>query len=406
VRASGQAVVVEGYMDAIAAHEHGITDVVACMGTAITPDQLEALARLVARPAGGPPPSTGSRQRAGGSVVLCLDSDAAGEEATLRELASSWQAFSAQTVRGNIQVKVARPEGGKDPDEMIRTDRDAWQRAIAGAKPFIEWMTEAYAARLDTATPQGKAALFEAVKGPILAVSNSYEQDGYLTLLARKMGVREERVRAMLVRPAASPARRDRPRQTERVERLAASQVAAALASSDDDAIEDHLLALVLQREELREYALAVPEEHFRNSTNREIFILWRGGPPAAGPALRSFDKLRTAQDQDGAFTAPLPDNPLSGKIERLQRRALPPTDHLQRVEAINQCVRRLRERHLRFLKTLEEKAFSESAPPHDRERQEALYQRALDSNSRLRQVFSGPGNAGTGPRHAGTGRP
>jgi DNA primase len=391
VRASGQVVVVEGYMDAIAAHEHGITNVVACMGTAITPDQLTLLTHLV------------SNSDRAGTIVLCLDADSAGQESTLRELAqynTLFRASRAGAVTWNRPlpasvIKATSMEGGKDPDEIIRSDQAAWQRAIANAVPVIEWLISAYAARFDTATPQGKAALFEAVRDPILAVANNYEQDGYWTLLARRMGVPEERVRAMLVRPAASPARRDRARQAQRVERLAASQVAAALGASGDDAIEDHLLALLLQHEDLREYALAVPEEHFRDSGNREIFTLWRGG---AGPAPR--------QAQDGAFAAPPTDSPLSGKIERLQQRALPPTDHLQRVDAINQCVRRLRERHLRLLKTLEEKAFSESAPQLDRERQEALHQRALESNSRLRQVFSGPRHAGTGPRQAGTGRP
>lgn len=378
VRASGRAVVVEGYMDAIAAHEHGITDVVACMGTAITPDQLASLAHLV------------SNSARTGTIVLCLDADAAGQESTLRELAQSHTLFRAGAKTWDRRlpasvIKAASMEGGKDPDEVIRSDQAAWQRAIADAVPFIEWMISAYAARFDTATPQGKAALYEAVRDPILSVANNYEQDRYWTLLARRMGVPEERVRAMLVRPMA-PATRGRPHQAERAERLATPQVAAAFASSDEGAIEDYLLALVLQHDDLREYALVVPEEHFRDSGNREIFTLWRGGGPV--------------------FVAPPPESPLGGKIGQFQGRALPAAGHLQRVDAVNQCVRRLRERHLRLMKTLEEKAFSESAPQQDRELQEALYQRALDSNSKLRQVFSGPGNAGTGPRPAGTGRP
>ena len=389
VRTTGEAVVVEGYMDALSAHEHGITNVVACMGTAITPDQLELVVRLVARTgaaisglAGGGGPRTQT-----GTVVLCLDSDAAGEEATLRELASSWQLFSAQTRRGNVAVKVARPEGGKDPDEMIRSDPAAWQRAIAAAVPFLQWMIETYAARYDTASPQGKAALFEAVREPVLAVTNSYEQDRYWTLLSQKMGVPEERLRAMLTRPAADGAatvggqsRRSTAsrRMQEREGRLASSQVAAALESSGQDAVEEYLLSLLLRHEDLRDYALAVPDEHFRDSTIRELFTLWRSS------------SLPDAQQTPR-------EGPLGGKIEHLLSRQLPPADHLQRVDAVNQCVRRLRERHLRMIKDMEEKAFSELEPLLPQEQREELRQRSLESNSRLRQVFTGPGRTGAG---------
>ena len=389
VRTTGEAVVVEGYMDALAAHEHGITNVVACMGTAVTPDQLELVARLVARtvaPLSGPAAGAAPRTQTG-TVVLCLDSDAAGEEATLRELASSWQFFSAQTRRGNVAVKVARPEGGKDPDEMIRADQAAWQSAIAAAVPFLQWMIEAYAARFDTTSPQGKAALFEAVREPVLAVTNSYEQDRYWTLLSQKMGVPEERLRAMLTRPsggaAAAPGGQSRRsvasrRVQEREGRLASSQVAAALESSGQDAVEEYLLSLLLRHEDLRDYALAVPDEHFQDAVNRELFTLWR------------------SSSLPGAQQTPR-EGPLGGKIERLLSRQLPPADHLQRVDAVNQCVRRLRERHLRMIKGMEEKAFSKLEPQLTQEQREELSQRSLESNSSLRQVFTGPGRTGAG---------
>ncbi len=368
VRATGRAVVVEGYMDAIAAHEHGIADVVACMGTAVTADQLEALARLVARPAASAPPA-GHRPRPG-TIVLCLDSDAAGEQATLRELSDSWRLLSAGR-HTNVEVRVARPEGGKDPDEAIRTSREAWLEAISRATPFIEWMLEAHALRVDPATSAGKAALFEAVRGPILAVQNTYEQDRYWTLLARKMGVPEERVRAMLNRPAAGAGPRRAPHRQQREERLAASQVAAALGAAPEDAIEDHLLALLLAYPDLREYALAVPPEHFRDAAAREVFAAWSRSPETGMPQ-------------------PPIDDPLASKIEHLKNAVLPPSDQLQRVEAVSQCVRRLRERHLRLMKTLEMQAFSGPRDQISEQQMEDLLRRATEADSRLRQVFTG----------------
>ncbi|MSQ08966.1 MAG: DNA primase [Dehalococcoidia bacterium] len=379
VRTTGEAVVVEGYMDALAAHEHGIGNVIACMGTAITPDQLELVARLVS-----------NRNRVG-RIILCLDADSAGQESTLRELSQSHTLFqtgwqSASRPFPPSEIKAASIEGGKDPDEVIRADRAAWDRAIANAVPFLQWMINAYSARFDVSTPQGKAALFEAVKDPIYAVSNTYEQDRYLTSLAKSMGVPEQRLRAMLTRPAAGPAatagegsrRQASPRRTrEREGRIAPSQVAAALESSGQDAIEEYLLSLLLRHEDLRDYALAVPDEHFRDAANRELFTQWRSS---------SLTALLQAPRE----------GPPGGKIDQLLSRQLPPADHLQRVDAVNQCVRRLRERHLRMIKGLEVKAFSELEPLLPEGQREELRKQSLDSNSRLRQVFTGPGRTGT----------
>ena len=83
IRQTGTAVIVEGYMDAIAAHEHGYKNVVASMGTALTENQVSQL-RSLAR-----------------EFVLALDPDEAGQEATLRSLESSWHVFRDVTSRRN-----------------------------------------------------------------------------------------------------------------------------------------------------------------------------------------------------------------------------------------------------------------------------------------------------------------
>ncbi len=66
-----QAVIVEGYMDVIAAHQFGFNNVVACMGTAVTEEQLRTLERYT------------------NNYVLALDADAAGQQATLRALSQA-----------------------------------------------------------------------------------------------------------------------------------------------------------------------------------------------------------------------------------------------------------------------------------------------------------------------------
>ena len=78
-------VIVEGYMDVIVAHQHGFFNVVASMGTSLTQQQVSLVRELVGRPG------------ASDSVILALDPDAAGQEATLRSLESSWNMFERRS---------------------------------------------------------------------------------------------------------------------------------------------------------------------------------------------------------------------------------------------------------------------------------------------------------------------
>src|SRR5207253_5681583 len=87
IRAMGRATVVEGYLDVLIAHQSGIHDVIASLGTALTERQVTALKRLTR------------------TVVLALDSDAAGDDAVLRGLDVARQVYT------DARVPVALPQG-------------------------------------------------------------------------------------------------------------------------------------------------------------------------------------------------------------------------------------------------------------------------------------------------------
>ena len=110
------AVIVEGYMDAVMAHQHGFDNVVASMGTALTEHQVSLVRRLTHR------------------VTMALDGDPAGRNATLRSLESSWGVFQQRDQRSTRQagasvlqqpealdLRVAELPPGKDPDDYIRS---------------------------------------------------------------------------------------------------------------------------------------------------------------------------------------------------------------------------------------------------------------------------------------------
>src|SRR5215212_9115031 len=139
IRQDDQVVIVEGYMDAIAAHQFCYLNVVAAMGTAVTEQQIGLVKRL-------------SR-----NIVLALDADAAGQGATVRSLEMLPGALDqelspigvdnrpgAATMilwqrRFKTQISIVRLPQGKDPDELIRRDPSSWPAVVASAQPFLDF---------------------------------------------------------------------------------------------------------------------------------------------------------------------------------------------------------------------------------------------------------------------------
>ena len=135
IRANGRAVVVEGYVDAIRAHASGFKEVVAALGTAITPAQLQACSRLAP------------------TVILALDPDPAGQEAAARAALGALAALPRRQqqlpdslgrrmvdVGLTIDLRIARiPPGAGDPDELIARDPERWQAVLAGSIPAFEF---------------------------------------------------------------------------------------------------------------------------------------------------------------------------------------------------------------------------------------------------------------------------
>jgi DNA primase len=117
------AVVVEGYFDAIALHETGITNVVASLGTAFTQDQLKQLLRF-----------TPSKQ-----VILNFDADNAGNKATERAIAD----VEALVYSGVVQLRILNLADGKDADEFIKSREDGavlYYQALADAPLWLDWL--------------------------------------------------------------------------------------------------------------------------------------------------------------------------------------------------------------------------------------------------------------------------
>ncbi len=190
-----------------------------------------------------------------------------------------------------------------------------------------------------------------------------------MTRLAELLGVSLEQLRVSAPR---STNRRRPPGWIVREPPGSTDAAASALNPDSINAPEDYLLAAALQKPELREFAMGVSEEQFRDPVNRAIFTM-----------LKDWDTL-----EDAALSG---DGDIAEKIERLRRRMLPPTDHQEMVDAISDCVLRLHQRHIRTIKAEENRLLPTDgkALPDDPQQAAALAQRLVETNVRLKHLFA-----------------
>jgi DNA primase len=358
------AIIVEGYMDVIVTHHYGAKNVIAPMGTALTTKHVALIKKLTK------------------NIALALDSDAAGEQATLRGLDVARQALSKtidrrergwldgdSKVDGGLKVILMPP--GLDPDEVIRDQPDEWQRLVGNAMPVMDYFFAA-AAKFDATTEGGRSAIIDRLLPRIMEISDTAEKEVNFRRLGKLVGVAEKTLTAKAAQ--LQPTKRERGGRAAPVTDLTISKYP----------LEEYCLALLLQKPDLQEGALALSPEHFEGTENREIFVAW----------LDNHD----IEDLRGSLDANLHEH-----LDRLAGRVLPPVKEKDLDTALADCTRRLWEQRLRKLKSLEEILISEAESEGDKnvikEQVELLLQKALEPTIQLKDVFEKAKRVGRGTR-------
>ena len=354
IRGQKSAVIVEGYMDAIAAHQYGYENVVASMGTALTEQQVSQMRSLAT------------------DFVLALDPDAAGQEATLRSLESSWRVFERHALdrrtrsvgvlyqREPLMLRIAALPEGRDPDIVIREEPAEWERLTREAQPLMDYLIPALATRFDLSTGQGKAQAVESLFPLISSVQNPFDQERYVQRLAQVLGVTEEALKASVGRLGVSTSRGGRSRPSTQ------SDVSVTpLSGAAEDSVGEYTLALLLRKPELRELALDFSPDNFHKAEDREVFTRWK--------ASSTIDDLRGALDE-----------PLQAHLAYLHELELAPADASESRQAVGQCLQRLERRHLQELQEGLLASDEVSLPP-PREIEGTI----TEVNARLKQLFS-----------------
>ena len=178
---ANSAIVCEGQLDLISAFEAGIQNVIAPQGTAFTPEQARLLRRFVE------------------SVVLCFDSDQAGQEAVGRSIPA--------LLESGLDVRVASLPQGEDPDSLIRkSGAKRFREIVAHASGFFDYALARSTQEGALDSPSGKSATARRL-GPLVAImKDPVLREATTNRICARLGISERAFAAHLKPPASATA--------------------------------------------------------------------------------------------------------------------------------------------------------------------------------------------------------
>jgi DNA primase len=203
IREKNRALIVEGYIDCLMAHQHGFTETVAALGTAFTAAQLGVLRRYC------------------DEVVTFFDADAAGQKAAERAeellepssggLAWGVNRAGAFDATGTLRVKVALLPAGHDPDTFLRAEgAGAFAERIAAARSLLAYALDRAVGESAGTGARGRVNAFARVALMLAKVGDAQEATALAREAALKLGadptqlwIEAQRLQAALRRPVA-----------------------------------------------------------------------------------------------------------------------------------------------------------------------------------------------------------
>jgi len=193
LRQSDFAVLVEGYMDAIAVARAGVSNVVASCGTSLTEPQVKLLNRFTR------------------SIVVNYDPDTAGRAATERSL--------TLLLEQGAEVRVLALPGGKDPDSFIRSEgAAAYTKLLKEAPPYVDYLISR-ARQMDMSTAEGKLRAVNFLMPYVQRIPDRILRSEWATRIAQQLRIEEPVLRESM-RKAASERRSEVKARPELVGRV------------------------------------------------------------------------------------------------------------------------------------------------------------------------------------------
>lgn len=362
IRREDLAIIVEGYMDVLAAHQNGWQNVVASMGIALTEKQVNILKRLTK------------------NITLALDADVAGEEATLRSgeiLARSldrkaipvplWSGLVRCEGMLAAEIKVIPLPSGKDPAEVIIETPKLWPGMVTQALPILEFALETVVSKVDFNKAEDKSLAIQKLLPLLYEVKDPIRQAQYVQKMAHLLKLDSPILMAAL--------KKMRVTKRKQLLEVSHSRLFRQLASSP---IEETCLALLFQHPEYCDVVQGLTPEFFVYTENRELFNKWQQS--------QSISELKEKLDTN-----------LLEHINYLLNKTFPPeAQKADRQRELADCVLRLQERYSRSLEARKEAILNLERETQGIDAELAkLEQQGIASSQKIREILIKQSKAG-----------
>ena len=198
--------IVEGYLDLLMLHQHGIENAVATLGTALTADHVRMLSRYVPR------------------MILVYDSDEAGIRSALRCIDTFWKEH-VDFSRGDVfreekaDTHILVLPDGHDPDSYLREKgAESFEKAAKHAPGIISFLIEQSIGMHGLST-EGKIRVVTDLKGPLAAINDNVARALYIKQLAERIGLEENIILEKVREDSSEKEKKDIRRQKEKTDR-------------------------------------------------------------------------------------------------------------------------------------------------------------------------------------------
>ncbi len=244
IKEKGEAIIVEGEMDFLMSYQAGVKNIIASKGTALTEAQVEELKKYA------------------GTILLCFDTDLAGDVAARRGIEIADKA--------GLNIKVIDFDKAKDPAELIKSDPKLWEKATEEAIPIYDYYLKSVGARFNPKQAAGKREVLSELLPIWAKISDPITREHYIEKLSALLIVKDDFVREELdkyKKTASSPVYK----QVLEQKPLAPAKL---ITFDRREMLERYLIALLLHQPVDSAFVPNFPETLFTQEELKQVYVL------------------------------------------------------------------------------------------------------------------------------------
>lgn len=279
-------ILAEGYMDVISINQAGFENVVATLGTALTPEQ----ARLMSQYAN--------------EVIISYDSDAAGQNATHKAINLLNEA--------GVKTRIIKMEGAKDPDEFIKKfGALRFKQLLDKSDGAVSFELNKCKEGIDLSTDMGRSEYLQKCSYVLASISSPVEQDIYISRVAAELDIKKEALEAQVNSVMKKKAKTEDKKEWDEIRTFSAQRKEdpqSVQFPREYKAERGMIGYLVMHPDDLAFVKQRLPAEYFATDFNRRVYTsLLAGMEMSSNFNILSLQSEFSA-DEMGKITAILSD--------------------------------------------------------------------------------------------------